>query len=80
MINFTQQLNVFEVIFAINLPGLGLIIRQITIFSLGATGGGGGTKLKVKTILFFKCLQGPIQTFKRKVFIKPKSTIQTAVE
>jgi hypothetical protein len=31
-----------------------LILRQITIFSLGATGGGGGTKVKVKTILFFK--------------------------
>jgi hypothetical protein len=53
MINFTQQFNVLKVIFAIKPPGLGLVLRQITIFSLGATGGGGGTKSKVKTILFF---------------------------
>jgi hypothetical protein len=62
MINFAQQFNFLEVIFAIKLPGLRLILSQITIFSLGATGGGGGTKLKVKTFLFFQCLQCPTQT------------------
>jgi hypothetical protein len=56
MINFTQQFNVLKVIFAIKPPGLGLILRQITIFSLGATGGGGGTKVKVKTIFFLQML------------------------